>query len=336
MPDDDRSPLDRRGFFRRALGRIPVPGEKLVEAAESLQPGAPRRAPPPRRELPMRILGRTGERVPILGFGTAALGRTVRDAEAIALLNEAVDLGVSYLDTATAEGGYGRAHLQAGEVARTRRREVFLTTKVFEADGDAAWRQLERSLKELQVEQVDLLFAHSIGHDRMDPKLAFGPNGVLRMVLEAKRQGMARWVGVSCHNRPARLLRALEDYPLDVMMTPANFVDARTYGFETGAWPLARRQGMGLVAMKVYGGVRGSGATPAMMPRELQPAAFRYALTLDGCATAVVGMLDRRELHENVNRARSFQPLGAEELRRLNEVGPPLAEEWGPHLGAVE
>lgn len=335
MKDDDR-PLDRRGFFRRALGRVPVPGKELAEAAASIKPGTPRRAPPPRRELPMRVLGRTGVRVPILGFGTASLGRAVRDADAIALLNEALDLGVTYMDTATADGGYGRAHLQVGEVARTRRREIFLTTKVLEADGDAAWRQLERSLMELQVDQVDLLFAHSIGHDRVDPAIAFGPNGVLRMVLEARRQGLARWTGVTCHNRLGRLVRAIEEYPLDVIMTAANPVDVHTYGFERNAWPMARERDMGLVAMKVYGGIRGNGPTPAMMPRELQPLAFRYALSLEGCATAVVGMVDRRELHENVNRARAFQPLADEEVRHLDEVGPGLAREWGPHLGAVE
>jgi hypothetical protein len=87
--------------------------------------------------------------------------------------------------------------------------------------------------------------------------------------------------------------------------------------------------------MKVFGGNAEGTATPAILPREWHDRAFRYALSLEGCALAVVGMVDRRELHENVARARAFQPLTAEEREPLLREGARLAQEWGPHLGAV-
>ena len=320
--------LSRRDFFKR-FG---------APAVEIIRPSGddPTRRPPPSPTLPHRPLGRTGVTVPILGFGTARLTRQIQDdSVAASLLGEAIDLGVTLIDTGSAEGGYARAQTVVGEVVKRRRRQVFLATKVFEPDGTAGWRMLERALRELQTESVDLLYAHSLGHEHMDPEVVFGPNGVLRMLFQARHEGLCRFVGATCHNRSSRLLDALRDYDLDVVMTAVNLADVHTYGFEEQVWPLARQKGCGLLAMKVFGGPAEDGHTPARMPRQFQDLAYRYALSLEGCASAVIGMLDRRELHENVQRARTFQPLTKEEWERVREVGPELAAKWGPHLGEV-
>ena len=328
-PDEpSEGQLSRRDFFRRFGGGA----ADLMRSEDD-----PTRRPPPARTLPQRPLGRTGVSVPILGFGTARLARHIPDEEAAAsLVNEAIDLGVTYLDTGSPEGGYGRSQAVLGEVMRHRRRQVFLATKVFEPDGTTGRRMLERSLEELQVDSVDLLYAHSLGHDHMDPTVVFGPNGVLRFLLEARREGLCRFIGATSHQRPSILLRALQEYDLDVVMTTTNLADAHTYTFERDTWPLAREKGTALVAMKVFGGPDEGVNTPARMPRQYQDLAFRYALSLDGCALAVVGMLDRRELHENVQRARTFQPLTPAEWERVREVGIGLAGSWGAHLGAME
>lgn len=317
--------VSRRSFFRLFGGA----------ATNLIREEKPERHAPPPQALPQRVLGRTGVPVPILGFGTASLGRGVEDDVAVALLNEAIDLGVTYFDTASTEGGYGRAQQQIGQVMKWRRRQVFLATKVFEPDADAGRRMLERNLRYLQTDQVDLLYAHSLGHDRMDPDVVFGPGGVMRLLLDAQREGLTRFIGVTGHCRPERILRAIRDYDLDVVMTAVNFVDAHTYRFEATVWPEARRRGLGLVAMKVYGGTEKERHTPAVLPREWHDLAFRYALSLPGCATAVIGMVDRRELHENVQRARAFQPLSVEEKATLAEEGARLATEWGEHLGPI-
>jgi len=278
------------------------------------------------------VLGKTGESVPVLGFGSAGMGRRLTDDEAVPLLNEAIDLGVTYIDTAPALGGYGRAQLQIGQAVESRRSEVFLVSKCYEPDGDAALRLLESNLEELRTDHVDLVYAHSIGADKMEPETTFGPSGVLRALERFKGEGLTRYVGVSGHNRPARFVRALEEFDLDVMMTVVNFADVNTYDFEGQVWPLARAKRVGLVAMKVFGGAGGAGAR---MPEERRDSAFRYALSLEGCATAVVGMASRAELWENVERARRFQPLDPAESAALAGPGRELARRWGPRFGPV-
>ncbi len=320
--------LSRRDFFRRFGGG----------AADNIRPAEepPTRRPPASPTLPQRPLGRTGLMLPILGFGTARLGRTREPESAAALLHEAIELGVTFIDTGSEKGGYGAAQRIVGEVMRQRRSQVFLSTKIFEPDGSAGRRMLERALEELQTDHVELLHAHSLGHAHMDPAVVFGPNGVFRMLLQARAEGLCRFIGATCHNQSARVLRALAEYDLDAVMMPANFVDAHTYGFEGHVWPVAREKGCGLIAMKVFAGPAEGVDTPALMPRQFQDLAYRYALSLDGCASAVVGMLDRRELHENVLRARTFQPLAGHERARVDEVAPALAATWGQHLGDEE
>jgi predicted aldo/keto reductase-like oxidoreductase len=141
---------------------------------------------------------------------------------------------------------------------------------------------------------------------------------------------------VTGHSRPQRFINALADFDFDVVMTAVNFVDAHTYNFEQLVWPLAHRRGAALVAMKVFGGIKGGGHTPALLPRAYHEQAFRYALSLEGCATAVIGVSTMQELEENVRRARAFQPLTTEEQEDLRAAGRIMAARWGAHLGPRE
>lgn len=315
------SELGRREFFSRLVRRA---GSALSDT------NLPSLAA---LTFPRRLLGQTGESVPVLGLGTASLGRGVADDKAAMLLNRAVDLGVNYIDTAPDIGGYGRAQLQIGRALSARRQEIFLATKLFQADADDAWRLLERNLQELGTDHVDVLYAHSIGDDRMDPETMFSQHGVFATLMRAKAEGMTRYVGATAHSRPERMVRALAEFDIDVIMTAVNFGDVHTYGFEETVWPFARRKGVGVVAMKVYGGIRGSGHTPSLMDEADQEMALRYALSLESCATAVVGMISMAELDENIRRARAFTILSAEERGVLAERGRALAREWGEHLG---
>jgi predicted aldo/keto reductase-like oxidoreductase len=316
------SELGRRAFFSRFISS----GAALADAA-----GFPLMT----RALPRRQLGNTGELVPILALGTGSLGRGVADDEAAKILNRALDLGVNYIDTAPDVGGYGRAQLQIGRALAARRHEFFLVTKCFEPNGDAARKLLEQNLRELRADSVDLLYVHSLGHDKMEPAKVFADDGVYRMAMRAKAEGLTRFVGLSGHNRPLRFVNALADYDFDVLMTAVNFVDVNTYNFEGMVWPFAQRRGIGLVAMKVYGGIDGGGHKPALMPRTYHDQAFRYALSLEGCATAVIGVSSMQELEENVARARAFQPLTKEEQADLGAAGAIMAARWGAHLGVV-
>lgn len=285
--------------------------------------------------MPRRVLGKTGVSVPILGFGTASAGIRRNIENAVELYNEAISLGVNYMDTAPTNTGYGIAQKQLGHVLRERRKEVFLVTKTHESDGDAALRLLERNLKEMRTDHADLVYVHSLGDLRMDTVLS--KRGAFAALMKAKQNGLTRFVGVSGHHRPARFLRVMAEYPIDVLMCAVNFADRHTYNFEQKVFPVAAKKNIGLAAMKVFGGANWSSRDMSnrMMPPEHLAAAFRYALSLPRVSVAVVGMATRTELRKNVAWAKRFTPLSAAERRALARVGRDLAREWGAHFGAV-
>jgi uncharacterized protein len=314
----------RRHWTRRDVLRAGVGGAVLASAVHAEEPAA----------IPQRVLGKTGVRVPLLGYGTAPTGSKRNLSDAIALYNEAIDLGVTYIDTAPDFTGYGEAQVQLGHVLPDRRKEVFVVTKAFEPERDAALRLIERNLKEMRIEQADLLYAHSVGADEMDPDVVFGRNGTMAALQKAREAGLTRFIGVSGHNRPDRFLRALEEYDVDVMMNAVNFADRYTYDFEGKVWPVAARKNVGLVAMKVFGGQAGpEPLSSRKMPVNQLDNAFRYAVALPGVCCAVIGMATREELLENVQRVRQLRPLTEGEKQDAERIGRRLAAEWGAHFG---
>lgn len=287
--------------------------------------------------LPTRILGKTGVRLPILGFGTAPSGTRLGLKEAVRLYEEAFEQGVTYFDTAPDFAGYGQAQPQLGQFLKGRRQDVFLVTKCFVPTGKEALQLLQRNLKELQTDYVDLVFVHSLGHDKMDPELVFSKRGTFQALLKAKADGLARFVGLSGHNRPDRFRQAIEAFDVDVLLNAVNFVDRHTYNFEERVWVQAARRNIGLIAMKIYGGQErnGRGLSHRMMPSPYLDEAFRYALSLPHVTCTPIGMATRGELHENLRRARGFSPMTTQEIRGLQRIGKRLAGQWGAHFGPV-
>lgn len=328
MADD--SCLNRRDFVRAgAAGAAVLLGAALPAHADGGD-----------GKLPHRTLGKTGVRVPILGMGTVALGALGDEKEAVALLHKAIDLGVTYIDTApprtsiAAFTGYAKAQHYIHAALRERRKEVFLATKCLETDGDRALLQLGRNLQELGVDQVDLAYTHSIGHALYDLETLVGDRGPMAALERAKKDGFTRFVGVTGHNRPEKFAQVVARRDIDAMMNACNVVDRHTYSFETVVWPLARKKGVGLIAMKVMGG--SIVTRPCKMPEELRQASFRFALGVEGVATAVVGMGSVKELEQNVEWARTFKPLTAEESAELKKQTVALAKKWGPHLDLLD
>ena len=288
--------------------------------------------------LPTRLLGKTGERISILGFGTAAAGTRLNLKEAVRLYEEALNLGVTYFDTAPEFAGYGKAQKQLGYLLRERRKEVFLVTKCWEPHGNDALKLLQRNLRELQTDYADLVFVHSVGADKMDPKIVFGRRGCYRALMKAKANGLAKYVGFSGHNRQGRFVDAIKNFKVDALLNAVNFVDHHTYNFEQEVWPLANKKQVGLIAMKVFGGENKkerSGLSHSMMPRRFLEMAFRYALSQPGIASAVIGMATRAELHQNIQWAKNFKAITSREAAKLREIGKQFAKNWGPHFGPV-
>ena len=291
-----------------------------------------------KNRLPHRALGKTGVRVPILGLGTVAVGNLSDAKAAVALINRAIDLGVTFIDTAPGRTsiapftGYGRAQRYLNGVLRERRKQIFLVTKCLETDGEQALATLRANLKELGVDRVDLTYTHSIGHAVYDFDRLIGDRGPMAALERARRDGLTRFVGITGHNRPEKFARVIARRRIDVMMNAVNIVDRHTYAFEDVVWPTARKQGVGLVAMKVFGG----GITSCKMPAELRQASFRFAQSVPGVALTVIGMRTRKELEQNVEWARTFKPMTAQEANELKKRTVALARKWGPHLDRLD
>jgi len=288
--------------------------------------------------LPTRVLGKTGISMPLLGFGTAPAGKRLTHREAVYLFEAALNAGVKYFDTAPEFAGYGKAQERLGHLLKRRRQEIFLVTKCYDPTYDGTLKLLERNLKELQTDYADLVFVHSLGADKMDPAVVFGRKGAYAGLVEAKKMGLTKFIGLSGHNRPGRFADAIQRFEVDVLLNVVNFADRHTYNFEEQVWTVANRLNLGLIAMKVFGGAQkleGSGLSHCLMPVSHLDLAFRYALSVPQVTCAVIGMATPRELQDNLRRARTFLPLNAREGEHLKKVGHALASQWGTHFGSL-
>jgi hypothetical protein len=319
--------LSRREFVRTgAAGAAVLLGNALPSWAT---------AP---RGLPQRMLGKTGVKVPILGLGTVAVGAIADEKAAAALIHRAIDLGVTYIDTAPPRTriafltGYGKAQAYLRGILRERRKEVFIVTKCLETDGDRTIELLKKNLDELGIEQADLVYTHSIGHAVYEFDALVSDHGPMAALEKAKKDGLTRFVGITGHNRPEKFAQVIAKREIDVMMNAVNIVDRHTYAFEDVVWPAARKKNIGLVAMKVYGG----GFTACKMPEELRQPSFRFAQSIQGVALTVIGMGSMKELEQNVEWARTFKPMGPDEAAELKKQTVELARKWGPHLDRLD
>ncbi len=289
-------------------------------------------------ELSKRVLGRTGEKVTTLALGTYPCGQSSDlDIPGVGrLVNEAIDLGINFIDAAEV---YGRSEEAIGLALGDRRDQVFLTTKVWADDEAGAAKSLEKSLRELRTDHVDLVYIHSIGNRNVKKVMASG--GTLEYLLKQKEKGLTRFVGISGHNKPKAFIPLLKTGEIDVLMPAMNFVDRHVYDFEQKVLPVAKEHNVGIACMKVFGGMAGgfasaSGPDPGpMMPKRLLQQAVRYALGIPGVATLVIGPHTIEQLRDNVRMVKAFQPLTEEEVASLTKLGKKLAPEWGPHFGPV-
>jgi len=287
--------------------------------------------------LPKRVLGRTKEKVSILGLGTAPVGEgPIGIQEGIRIFGEAIDRGVTYIDTARI---YGNAEEILGHLVPKRRDKLFVATKVSTHTADQAERSLSESLRRLKIDRVDLVHIHSIGSKKIDRVL--GKGGALDYLLKQKEIGKLRFIGISGHNRPANFVRMLKTDQIDVIMCVMNYADRNIYGFENEVLPEARKRNVGCIAMKVYAGIKGGfpnhrrGYVGCATEPTYLPQALAYALDLQGVSVAVVGPYTAEQAVQNVEFARKYAPLSQEQRSALLEYGKKLAPSLGPRYGPV-
>ncbi len=165
--------------------------------------------------------GRTGFKSTRTLFGAAALSR-VTQKEADRTLETLLEYGVNHIDTAAS---YGEAELRIGPWMREHRHQFFLATKTGERRYQEAKEQIHRSLERLQVEQLDLLQLHNLV-DFDEWQLAMGPGGALEAAVEARDEGLVRFIGVTGHGLEVakRHVQSLERFDFDSVLLPYSYV----------------------------------------------------------------------------------------------------------------
>jgi uncharacterized protein len=269
--------------------------------------------------LPSRTLGRTGAKVSILAFGCGSRFLMYEEeSKALAALNHAIDLGITYIDTAYSYGD-GKSESRVGQVMASRRKDVWLATKIPDRTRDEFMRRLEGSLKRLRVDHVDLLHIHSLGQADDLAKIE-APNGALKGLMEAREQKMTRFIGMTSHTNGDVMAQAIQRHDLDCVQMALNA--SRNGHFEEAALPAANKKNLGVIAMKVTGQefLLGKASGKADINSLL-----RYSMSLP-VTTAVVGMPRVEMLEHNIELARSFAALSEHEMDGLRRQVSPSRE----------
>ncbi|MBM4028904.1 MAG: aldo/keto reductase [Planctomycetes bacterium] len=320
--------FSRREFLQKSVSA----GAGLAVASSAV-----RADPAGTPELPLRVLGRTGAKVTILGLGTAPLGEARGDvSEAEKIFAEVIDRGVNYVDTARI---YGIAEEALGRILPSRRDKVFLVTKCWTDSGPQAQKSFEESLRLLQTDHVDLVHIHHVGGKDLGKVMA--KDGILEYLLQQKQAGKLRFIGISGHARPPQFVKMLETDQIDVVMPVMNYADRNIYDFESKVLPECRKRNVGVVAMKVYAGIKGGfpnhrkAGIGCNTPPERLGQALAYALDLEGVSVANIGPFTMEQALQNVELARRYKPLTAQEREDLLAYGKELAAQLGPRYGPV-
>jgi aryl-alcohol dehydrogenase-like predicted oxidoreductase len=276
-----------------------------------------------------RTFGRNGPPITAVGLGGEGILRTHGKTEAArAVIREALEQGITYFDSARAYAGsqeyYGTIWSQNPEL----RNGVFQASKSASRDREGALADLEDTFAKMGTDRLDLWQIHDV-RSETDLQRISGPGGALEAFLEAKASGKVRFIGVTGHQDPGILTRAVEEWPVDSVMIPVNPAEGALTGFLDSTLPLAREKGIAVIGMKVLG-----------QSHYLQPEGgltaellIRYALAQE-IDVAIVGCSSPEEVKALAGVGRDPRPMSGEEQRTLVDAFRPHARRLAFYRGA--
>ncbi len=337
---------DRRAFLKTGgavaaglLAQAVAPASAADRALPAL-PSNPRTM----AAMPTRNLGRTGYKVGIFSLGgQAALERGNNFDNTVPIIERALDLGVNYIDTSSIYGGPDRWSEQyVGQVMKSRRNEAFLATKTKERTRDGSLRMIDKSLKLLNTDHVDLWQLHDIGLPE-DVDAIFAKGGAMEALLEMQQQKVVRYLGVTGHYRPDALIDAVNRHNFDCILMALSAADSHIHSFQEKLLPLVVEKQMGIIGMKVpaRGRLLASWTPPPIEQQRhswegsaiatrsgvmTMKDAMNFTLT-HPVSTVIVGCDNIAQLEENVNIAREFTPLSQTQMAALNDAAAPVAQQ---------
>src|SRR5512133_718380 len=243
--------IDRRTFLGNGAAAA------AVAVGNSFVPGNERSIPLRKNEddpfnpvtynaMPTRSLGKTGYKVGVLSLGgQATLEIKGREEESEKIIHRAIDLGINYIDTA-ASYGQGVSQLNIGRVMKTRRKEVWLSTKTHDRTYDGSMRLLEESLKNLQTDHLDTWQLHNV--QTMDQlNQIFSDSGAIKAMEKAKSEGVVRNLGITGHFEPLVLLEGIKRYSFDSILMAVNAADVHYLSFKNYLLPVAQEKGIAII-----------------------------------------------------------------------------------------
>jgi len=280
------------------------------------------------KSIETRKFGSTQQDVTRTGLGGEGVLRTHgRIREAREVIQEAIDQGINYFDSARV---YADSELYYGYIWKEHpemRAKIFQTSKSASRDKTHALADLKQTLDRLHTDYLDLWQIHDVRTPR-DLDLISAPGGALEAFVEAKSSGKVRYIGVTGHHDPKILTQAVRTWPVDAVMMPVNPVEGILAGFLTETLPAARKKGLAVIGMKVLG------AAHYLLPRTRITAErlIRYALSFD-IDLAIVGCSTPSEVRTLATTGAMGKPLSQNDQRYLLSVFKPVARRLAYYRG---
>lgn len=264
-------------------------------------------ASPQSLTIPNRPLGKTGVKVPLLAIGGGSAFVAMSDEESERYLQRALELGLTFWDTAHIYGN-GVSETRMGRILKTERKRVLIATKTRDRTYDGAMREVELSLKRLQTDRLDLIQIHD-WHPKDDPVAIAKKDGVLTALRKLRDEKIVRFIGVTGHIDAEAMRKVLELYDdLNTVLMPINPAQPR---FEEKVVPIAQKKGIAVLALKVLG-------LRSLLIKADVATLLRYAWSAP-IATAAVGMTGLEILETNAKLAADFRPMSYEERQNLRQ-----------------
>ena len=274
--------------------------------------------------MPLRELGNTGHQVGIFSLGgEATIERSGRQQEAVEIINRALDLGVNYIDTAPSYGS-GDSEKNIGKVMKDRREEVFLASKTHGRSYEETMNLINQSLQRLQTDYLDLYQLQNVRTEN-DLSQIFAPDGAIKALEELQEEGVIKNLGITGHYNPEVLLTGIKEYDFDCILLSLNAADVHYRPFQEGLLQEAVEQELGIIGMKTLARgrlIRESSEEGLDDVKE----ALDYVWSLP-VSTSIVGISNLQELEENIQLARQFSQLSADEMMELESRTSALQEE---------
>ncbi len=263
-----------------------------------------------------RTLGKTGWELSVIGYGAIKLP-LVSQKECDILLNKAIDGGINFMDTADC---YGDSEEKIGLALKGRRKEFHLSTKIDERDGIGVRKKLERCLRRLRTDRIDLVLFHDVRGSEYD---RIFDSGGLEALQKARTEGKILEIGISIHHSLPIMRKAVESGVFSVLMVAYSALDEDRLAADL--LPMAHKTGMGLIAMKPLAGGRLADRPSVLKNRQfnqgesLAQVSLRYVLSNPNITCAIPGMMRLYELNENLQVGRQPRKIDREEVKALME-----------------